>query len=96
MSGGNSSPLRGEVPGVAGGWGMRRGPFAITLIAGAAGLVWWGWFVLGFLEEPSAVDRVRAALILIGGGSMAAGFAAAGLGAVMLIFFRPSRKSPRT
>jgi len=30
---------------------------SLVVIAGAAGLVWWGWFVLGFLEEPSAVDR---------------------------------------
>jgi hypothetical protein len=42
-----------------------------TLIAAAAALFWWGWFVLGFLGEPSAVDRVRVALILIGGGSLA-------------------------
>jgi len=42
-----------------------------TLIAAAAALFWWGWFVLGFLGEPSAVDRVRLALILIGGGSLA-------------------------
>jgi len=41
-----------------------------TLIAAAVALFWWGWFVLGFLGEPSAVDRVRVALILIGGGSV--------------------------
>ncbi len=74
---------------------MRRWT-SLVLIAGAAGLVWWGWFVLGFLEEPSAVDRVRAALIVIGGGSIAAGFAGAGVGAVMLIASRPSQKSRRT
>ncbi len=77
MSGGDSSPLRGEVPGAARGWGLRRGLVAMTLIAAAGLLVWWGWFVLGFLDEPSAVDRVRAALIMIGGGSIAAGFAGA-------------------
>jgi hypothetical protein len=74
---------------------MTRLPWLI-LIAAAAGLVWWGWFVLGFLDEPSAVDRVRAALIVIGGGSIAAGFSGAGLGAVMLIVARPGRKSSRT
>ena len=74
---------------------MRRW-MSLVVIAGAAGLVWWGWFVLGFLQEPSAVDRVRAALIVIGGGSIAAGFAGAGLGAVMLIASRQSQKSPRT
>ncbi len=41
-----------------------------TLIAVAVALFWWGWFVLGFLGEPSAVDRVRIALIVIGGGSL--------------------------
>ena len=75
---------------------MRRGLVAMTLIAAAGLLVWWGWFVLGFLDEPSAVDRVRAALIMIGGGSIAAGFAGAGLGAAMLIASRPGQKSRRT
>ena len=42
-----------------------------TLIAAAAALFWWGWFVLGFLGEPSAVDPVRLGLIVIGGGSLA-------------------------
>ncbi len=67
-----------------------------VLIASAAILVWWGWFVLGFLDEPSAVDRVRAALIVIGGGSIAAGFAGAGLGTAMLVTSRPGQKSSRT
>ena len=43
-----------------------------------------------------AVDRVRAALIVIGGGSIAAGFAGAGLGTAMLVTSRPGQKSPRT
>ena len=73
-----------------------RGWLALILIAGAGLLVWWGWFVLGFLEEPSAVDRVRAALIVIGGASIAVGFVGAGLGAVMLLASRLSQKSPRT
>ena len=69
---------------------------SLLLLAVAGFLVWWGWFVLGFLDEPSAVDRVRTALIVVGGASIAAGFAGAGLGAVMLIASRPSQKSPRT
>src|SRR5439155_5708956 len=87
---------RGHLPLLAGKGKGRRGLLAVTLILAAGLLLWWGWFVLGFLEEPSAVDRVRGALIVIGGGSIAAGFAGAGLGAVMLIASRPSQKSPRT
>jgi hypothetical protein len=55
------------------------------LLAGAFVLFIWGWFVLGFLAEPSAIDRVRVALIAIGGGSIALGLAAAGVGLWMLI-----------
>jgi hypothetical protein len=44
--------------------------------------------VLGFLAEPSAVDRVRVALIAIGGGSIALGLAAAVACVWMLIFRR--------
>jgi hypothetical protein len=66
------------------------------VILAAGLLVWWGCFVLGFLDEPSAVDRVRAALIVIGGGSIAAGLGGAGLAAAMLIVPRPSRTSSRT
>jgi hypothetical protein len=42
-----------------------------TLVAGAAILFVWGFFVLTFLSEPSAVGRMLAALVLIGGGSVA-------------------------
>ena len=56
-----------------------------TLIAAATALFWWGWFVLGFLGEPSAVDRVRVALILIGGGSLAVALACIGAAAWMLL-----------
>ena len=41
-----------------------------TLLLGAAILVAWAWFLLGFLSEPSAVGRPRAALALIGGFSI--------------------------
>lgn len=56
-----------------------------TLVAGAVLLVAWGWFVLGFLTEPSAVGRMRAGLIAIGGVSIALGVAAAIAGVWMLI-----------
>jgi hypothetical protein len=53
------------------------------LLVGAVVLFAWGWFVLGFLREPSAVGGVFLALLVIGGGSMAASalglIAAAGL-----------------
>lgn len=49
-----------------------------TLLAGSALLLVWGTFVLSFTAEPSAVGRTGAAVMLIGGGSVAAGL----LGAV--------------
>jgi len=55
------------------------------LLAGAAVLLLAGWFVLGYLDEPSAVDRVRALLIAIGGGAIALGLAAAVAGVWMLV-----------
>lgn len=55
------------------------------LLAGATVLFLGGWFVLGFLDEPSAVDRVRALLIAIGGGAIALGLAAAVAGVWMLV-----------
>lgn len=42
------------------------------LAVGAVVLFAWGWFVLGFLREPSAVAGVFVALLAIGGGSMVA------------------------
>jgi hypothetical protein len=55
------------------------------LLAIGAMLLYWGWFVLGFLGEPSAVDRVRVALIVIGGGSLATGLACGATATWMLI-----------
>jgi hypothetical protein len=53
------------------------------LLVGAVALFAWGWFVLGFLREPSAIGGVFIALLVIGVGSMAASalglVAAAGL-----------------
>ena len=51
-----------------------------ALLAGSTVLVAWGFFVLSFKAEPSAVGRVLAALIIIGGASIGtaiAGFVAA-------------------
>jgi len=42
------------------------------LLVGAVLLFGLGWFVLGFLAEPSAVGRTWFALLVIGGCSMAA------------------------
>ena len=57
------------------------------LVVAAVGLVYWGLFVLGFLDQPSAVDRVRVALIVIGGGSLAIG-AACAVAATWMLFAR--------
>jgi len=64
--------------------GERRWYFAL-LVLGAVGLLYWGLFVLGFLDQPSAVDRVRVALIVIGGGSLAIGAACAAVATWMLL-----------
>jgi hypothetical protein len=42
------------------------------LLVGAVSLFAWGWFVLGFLGEPSAIGRMWVALAVIGGASVAA------------------------
>lgn len=59
------------------------GWIAWILLVGAVVLFGWGWFVLGFLREPSAIGGVFVALLVIGGGSMVAAVlgavAAAGL-----------------
>ena len=59
--------------------------------------IWWlllfvapvllvlGAFVLGFLSEPSAVGRLRAALYVIGVGAILAGLAAGAGGVWMLV-----------
>lgn len=63
---------------------MRWGLLAAGLL-----LLWWGWFVLGFLEEPSAVGNLRVALVVVGTGSLALGLTSGLAGAWMLV--RPSR-----
>ena len=63
----------------------RKGVLPAFLLAASAVLFWWGWFVLGFLGEPSAVDRVRLALIVIGGGSLAVALACIAAATWMLL-----------
>jgi hypothetical protein len=55
-----------------------------TVVIVAIVFALWGLFVLGFLSEPSAIGRMRAALVGIGAGSMVVGAAGAGLGLWML------------
>ena len=55
-----------------------------TVVIVAVVFLFWGWFVLGFLSEPSAIGRMRAALVGIGAGSIVVGAAGAGVGLWML------------
>ena len=55
-----------------------------TVVVVAIVFLLWGVFVLGFLSEPSAIGRMRAALIGIGAGSIVVGVAGAGAGLWML------------
>ena len=56
-----------------------------ALLVAAGLLLWWGWFVLGFLSEPWAVGNLRAGLIVIGTGSMTAGLISGLTGFWMLV-----------
>jgi hypothetical protein len=66
-----------------------------TLVTVALILLVWGWFVLSFLTEPSAIGRLRTALIVMGAGSIVVGIAGALVGAVMLIVAFLRRRSTR-
>lgn len=55
------------------------------LLVAAGFLFWWGWFVLGFLGEPSAVGNLRVGLIVVIAGSFALSLAAGLAGAWMLV-----------
>lgn len=55
-----------------------------TIVVVGAVVFLWGLFVLGFLSEPSAVGRMRAALVGVGAGSMGLGVAGASVGLWML------------
>jgi hypothetical protein len=57
-----------------------------TIVVVAVVFFLWGLFVLGFLSEPSAIGRMRTALIGIGAGSIAVGVVGAGVG--LWILFR--------
>lgn len=57
----------------------------MTLLVAALIFLWWGWFVLGFLGEPSAVGRLRAALLVTGLGSIGVAFAGGVAGVWMLV-----------
>ena len=57
-----------------------------AILAGSFLLLLWGFFVLSFKTEPSAVGRVGIALIVIGGASI--GTAVVGFVAAVGSFFR--------
>lgn len=65
-----------------------------VLLAAAAVLLVAGWWVLGFLAEPSAVDNLRVALIVVGVASIALGVAAAGAAVWGLVFRRTYTAPP--
>jgi hypothetical protein len=55
-----------------------------VLVLGAAIELYWAWFIIGFLSEPSAVGRIR--LVLVTSSAYSAGSAVAGaIGAVGLL-----------
>jgi len=62
-----------------------------ALLSGAAVLALWAYFLLGFLGEPSAVGRSRAALGIVAGGSIGTGIFAtvAALGLVRRVRWAP-------
>jgi nitrate reductase gamma subunit len=56
-----------------------------TMLVVAALLILFGWFVLGFLTEPSAVGRIHTLLEAIGDGSIVLGIAGAVAGLWILL-----------
>jgi hypothetical protein len=64
---------------------VTRKGWAWTLVVIGLALVVAGWVVMSFLTEPSAVGRVRTALITIGAGSIAVGAVGGVAGVWMLI-----------
>jgi len=55
-----------------------------ALLIGSALMLWWGWFVIGFLSEPSAVGRIW--VVLVTSSAYSAGSAVVGtIGAVGLL-----------
>lgn len=64
---------------------MTRRSWAWSLVVVGLALVVAGWVVMSFLTEPSAVGRMRTALIAIGAGSIAVGAIGGVAGIWMLI-----------
>jgi hypothetical protein len=55
-----------------------------ALLIGSALMLWWGWFIVGFLSEPSAVGRIW--VVLVTSSAYSAGTAVVGVvGAIGLI-----------
>ena len=55
-----------------------------ALLLGSALMLWWGWFIIGFLTEPSAVGRIW--LVLVTSSAYSAGSAVVGVvGAIGLV-----------
>lgn len=48
-----------------------------ALLIGSALMLWWGWFVIGFLSEPSAVGRIW--VVLVTSSAYSAGSAVVGV-----------------
>ena len=64
---------------------MRRAAWVSwALLIVAVVLIVLGVFLLGFLSEPSAIGRMRAALYVLGAGSIVLGVAAGAGGVWML------------
>lgn len=55
------------------------------LLVAAALLFWWGWYVLGFLGEPSVEGNLRVGLIVVIAGSFTLSLVAGLAGAWMLV-----------
>jgi hypothetical protein len=68
---------------------VTRRSWAWTLVVIGIALVVAGWAVMSFLGEPSAVGRMRTALITIGAGSIAIG-AVGGVAGVWMLIARPT------
>jgi hypothetical protein len=55
-----------------------------ALLIGSALMLWWGWFIVGFLSEPSAVGKIW--LVLVTSSAYSAGSAVVGvIGAIGLL-----------
>ena len=55
-----------------------------ALLIGSALMLWWAWFVIGFLSEPSAVGRIW--VVLVTSSAYSAGSAVVGvIGAIGLL-----------